>query len=147
MWFLSLDASNPLAVWAAKRFFHLPYYRARMALSAGADGFHFHSERVGMGPAVRFEATYRPIAEPFEARPGSLEAFLAERYCLYARSPDGRLYRLEVHHFPWPLQRAEGNVAAGDLLKPHRLSVGAAAPLLHFSRGVDVIIWPMEPVA
>ena len=28
VWFLSLDATNPLAVWAARRYFHLPYYRA-----------------------------------------------------------------------------------------------------------------------
>src|SRR5690606_35517478 len=25
VWFLSLDATNPLAVWAARRYFHLPY--------------------------------------------------------------------------------------------------------------------------
>src|SRR5262245_4268389 len=26
VWFFSLDATNPLAVWAARRFFHLPYH-------------------------------------------------------------------------------------------------------------------------
>jgi len=29
VWFLSLDASNPPAVWAARTFFHLPYFRPR----------------------------------------------------------------------------------------------------------------------
>ena len=31
VWFLSLDASNALAVWAARTFFHLPYLRANHA--------------------------------------------------------------------------------------------------------------------
>src|SRR4051794_15783952 len=29
VWFLSLDAANALAVWAARRLFHLPYHRTR----------------------------------------------------------------------------------------------------------------------
>ena len=29
VWFVSLDAANPLAVWAARTFFHLPYFHAR----------------------------------------------------------------------------------------------------------------------
>ena len=28
VWFFSLDATNPLAVWTARRMFHLPYHRA-----------------------------------------------------------------------------------------------------------------------
>ena len=32
VWFLSLDAANALAVWAGRRFFHLPYHRARMSI-------------------------------------------------------------------------------------------------------------------
>src|SRR5688572_28968890 len=31
VWFLSLDAYNRLAVWGARRFFHLPYFHARMS--------------------------------------------------------------------------------------------------------------------
>lgn len=147
VWFLSLDAANALAVWAARRFFHLPYHRACIAFAGGPDGLAFRSDRVGPEPGVHFQATYRPVSDPFEARPGTLEAFLAERYCLYARSPGGHLYRAEVHHAPWPLQRAEGEVAAGELLAPLGLSVGARPPILHYSRGVDVVVWPLERLA
>lgn len=141
VWFLSLDAANALAVWAARRFFYLPYWRARIDFTHGPDGCRFRSER--MASALTFEASYRPITPPFEAQPGSLDAFLAERYCLYARAPGGDLYRADVHHFPWPLQRAEGEVNAAELLKPHGLSV-SGAPLLHFSSGVDTVVWPLE---
>ena len=32
IWFFSLDANNPVAVWGAKLAFHLPYFNARMSL-------------------------------------------------------------------------------------------------------------------
>src|SRR3954463_726457 len=63
VWFISLDATNALAVWAARRFFHLPYHRARMTHTAAADRVHFRSDRLGTG--VSFTATYRPTSEPF----------------------------------------------------------------------------------
>lgn len=144
VWFLSLDADNALAVWAARRFFHLPYHNARIAFDPQNDRFHFQSQRRGVEQAACFEATYRPIAEPATAQRDSLEAFLVERYCLYARSPDGQLYRGEVHHAPWPLQAAKGEVRAEELLNLHGLTSKGHAPLLHFSRGVDVVVWSLR---
>ncbi|CAN5389306.1 DUF2071 domain-containing protein [soil metagenome] len=139
VWFLSLDATNPLAIWAAKRFFHLPYRRSAIDITKRDDGLHYRSTR---GSEV-FEANYRPVSEVFNATPGSLEAFLAERYCLYAQSKRGALYRGEVHHAPWPLQRAEGSVHATALLGGHGLTV-EGKPLMHFSKGVDVVVWSLE---
>jgi uncharacterized protein YqjF (DUF2071 family) len=140
VWFLSLDATNPLAVWAARRFFCLPYYRSRIAFENVAGTIRFRAER--RDSDVRFDAEYRAISEPFTAARGSIEEFLAERYCLYAADGNGRLYRADVHHLPWPLQRAEGTMNAGSLLASHGISV-AREPLLHFSKGVDTIVWPL----
>lgn len=144
VWFLSLDAGNALAVWAARRFFHLPYHNARIAFTTVNERFHFRSARLGANTGVNFEAEYWPVAEPVAAKPGTLEAFLVERYCLYARSPGGQLFRGEVHHPPWPLQRAEGEVSAAQLARPHGITIGTEKPILHFSRGVDVAVWPLE---
>ncbi len=47
VWFLSLDATNALAVWAARRFFHLPYFRARMTIDGEAGVFRYSSRRSG----------------------------------------------------------------------------------------------------
>lgn len=41
VWFLSLDAGNALAVWGAKRWFHLPYYFADMSMTPKGEGFDF----------------------------------------------------------------------------------------------------------
>lgn len=157
VWFLSLDAANLLAVVAARALFHLPYYHAKMdfhsnyRFPSGPDGFGFASSRTGSGPKAPFEAHYRPTSEVFEAQPGTLEAFLVERYCLYAKSTKrgyfgGKLFRGEIHHAPWPLQKAEGSVSPNPLLETHGLSVGDQAPLLHFSSGVDVVVWSIERV-
>lgn len=145
VWFLSLDAANRLAVWAARAFFHLPYHFADIQFNAGAQGVAFSSVRRGAGPAVAFKAQYQPSSEVFESTPGTLESFLTERYCLYAQSPRGQLYRCDVHHVPWPLQLARGEVDATQLLAPHGLEV-SGAPLLHFSPGVDVVVWNLEPL-
>ncbi|MCE9545467.1 MAG: DUF2071 domain-containing protein [Planctomycetia bacterium] len=144
VWFLSLDADNRLAVWGARRFFHLPYWRARIALTGTDDRFTFHSERTDANPSVNFHARYRPISPVQEAQPGTLEHFLMERYCLYAQSPQGELCRAEVHHFAWPLQKAEAEVNAAELLRLHGLTVEGPAPLLHFSQRLDVVVWPLE---
>ena len=45
VWFFSLDARNPLAVWAARRFFHLPYFRAHMRIDVNAKAVRYTTSR------------------------------------------------------------------------------------------------------
>lgn len=142
VWFLSLDAANALAVWAARQFFHLPYWLARMSITPNtAGGFDYRSRRSRANPPVNLNASYRPLSEPYHAKPGSLEAFLVERYCLYTKSPAGKLFRVEVHHAPWPLQRAEATIDPHLMLAPHGLTTAGDQPLLHFARRLDVVVW------
>ncbi len=148
VWFLSLDAANSLAVWAARRFFHLPYFRAEMKCIAEGDGIAYRSRR-HLGGAV-LEASYRPTSEPYLAQPGSLEYWLTERYCLYARSPDGTLFRGEIHHPPWPLQKAEAEISRNELWRGHFEAPSGPPELLHFARRIDVVVWnpcPLSPAA
>jgi len=139
VWFLSLDATNPLAVWAARRFFHLPYHHATMSLDPIGEQIEYRSQR---GEA-KFKGSYQPISGPYFAQSGTLEHWLTERYCLYARDPRGQLWRNEVHHAPWPLQRAEADIRLNTMLAPHGLTV-SGPPLLHFARQVDVVVWSGE---
>lgn len=137
VWFLSLDATNPLAVWAARTFFHLPYFRADMSLSENATSIDYRS---GRGEA-RFEGSYRPSSDVYLASPRTLEHWLTERYCLYARDHQGALWVNDVHHAPWPLQKAEADIRTNTMLAPHHLRVPGVPPLLHFARRVDVVVW------
>ena len=142
VWFLSLDATNAIAVWAARRLFHLPYFQAQMSVSNHGGEFKYVSRRQG----AEFSATYGPVGQPYRAAKGSLEHWLTERYCLYARSPDGALWRNEVHHAPWPLQSARADVRLNTMLKSHGISVAGPPELLHFARRLDVVVWNGERV-
>jgi len=104
VWFFSLDAGNPIAVTLARRWFHLPYFRARMRCQPVGGEIRYASQRSHPGtPDAIFQAKYRPASEPFQARWGTLEHFLTERYCLYAAAAN-RIFRGEIHHRPWQLQ-------------------------------------------
>ncbi|HEX7452429.1 MAG TPA: DUF2071 domain-containing protein [Polyangiaceae bacterium] len=139
VWFLSLDATNPLAVWAARRFFFLPYFRAAMSLADDGHMIRYRSRR----REAEFVGSYGPTSEPYLADPGSLEHWLTERYCLYACRPDGSLWRNDVHHLPWPLQSAKATIERNTMLDAHGISVHGA-PLLHFARRLDVVVWNGE---
>ena len=142
VWFLSLDADNALAVWGARRFFHLPYHRARMRLSLRGDAIEYESVRRG-AEQVCFRGSYRPSGDVYAAAPGGLDHWLTERYCLYALGPDRRLRRTEVHHAQWPLSSAQVTITQNGMLLPHGVPL-QGAPLCHFARRIDVIVWAPE---
>ena len=143
--FFSLDAGSSFAVAAARRAYRLPYFRARMSATRVDETVGYASDRVTIGaPPLRFRGRYGPTGAVFNAEPGSLEHFLTERYCLYT-ADDGRLYRGEIHHPPWPLQEAELEIDA--LEGPPPLSERTAGePLLHFAARQDVVIWSLDPL-
>jgi len=146
VWFLSLDATRSLAVWGARRFFHLPYFKAAISLRRTDAEIRYQARRLE-APDAEFRACYAACSDVYETVPGTLESWLTERYCLYAQAPDGRLLRTEVHHHPWPIQRAEAEIESNTLLAPHGLAVEGAPALLHFAKHIDVVIWPSEVVA
>jgi uncharacterized protein YqjF (DUF2071 family) len=145
IWFFSLDAESRLAVEAARRGYRLPYHHARMAARREGDWIAYESSRVGRSDPHVFSARYRPAGETFQATPGSLEEFLAERYCLYASDGRDRLFRADIHHPPWPLQRAEAAIEL-NTMAPAGLELPDEPPLLHFSARQDVVIWPLRAV-
>jgi len=149
VWFFSLDAANPLAVVSARSWFHLPYFRARMRCErdAGTAGIRYSSERTHQGaPSGVLEMRYRPIAEAFEPPPGTLEHFLTERYCLYAKAPEGELLRGEIHHPPWRLQVARAEFFRNTMTDAAGFALPSHPPLLHFARRQDVLVWSPQPI-
>ena len=147
VWFLSLDASNPLAVLGARLGFSLPYYAARMELDVHDRTVRITSRRIHPGaPAASFEASWRREEPLPDAQPGSLEFFLIERYCLYAMR-GGKLLRARIHHDPWPLCSVSLQSHASSMLESHRLSAPDVPPLLHGQVApLDVRVWAPEIV-
>ncbi len=148
VWFFSLDAANPIAVELARRWFHLPYYRARMSLTATAsDGtIRYCSERRdprSLRASLAIDCAPRGSLGPVP--PGTLDHFLVERYYLYAAAR-GRLYRGQVHHKPYPVQTAEVLSVEESLLASNGLFRPVENPIVHFSPGVDVEIFPLGEI-
>jgi uncharacterized protein YqjF (DUF2071 family) len=144
IYFLSLDADSWLAVEAARRSYRLPYFRSRFTTQADGGAVSYEAERISPdGPEARFEATYEPVGERLPIRDGSLERWLAERYCLYTLDGEERLLRGEIHHPPWPLQAARAEIGANTMAMPFGIEL-ADEPLLHFSGRQDVALWPLR---
>lgn len=136
VWFFSLDVPNATAVWAARTFFHLPYFRADISVNPVNGGFDY---RVQRGERA-FAAHYRPMG-PLVTAPGDFGTWATERYCLYTRSSRGVLYRGEIQHPRWPLRRAELDLRENRYVD---LRLGERHPDVFFSPRVDVAIWPLE---
>jgi uncharacterized protein YqjF (DUF2071 family) len=149
VYFFSLDASSPAAVWTARRWAGLPYYRADMHMAHDRDAVAYRSTRVdSSGRSAELVATYAPKSPPFHAGRSSLEHWLTERYCLYTVDAHGRARRLEVHHAPWPLQMAEADITRNTMALAAGISLPDTRPLLHFARRLDVVTWsPTRAVA
>lgn len=146
IWFLSLDAARRSAVLAARRGYRLPYFHADIAVRrAGAEVLYRARRASSDSPEVRFEAAYRPAGPPAPPAPGSLDAFLTERYCLYALDRRRRVLRADIHHPPWPLRPARAEIAANTMTRPHGLAL-EGDPLLHLASRQDVLIWPPRRV-
>ncbi len=163
VWFFSLDASSRLSVAGARATFSLPYMNARMGIDApGATDpwTKFRSERSHRGePPARFVGRYRPSGPVAPTRPGTLEAFLTERYSLFAQAGFGvpkqliggalrsPLLRGDIQHDPWPLQPAEVQLEECDMFR----LIGLDGPppgkvLAHYAESVPVRAFPPRSV-
>ena len=147
VFFMSLDADNILGAAIARHTYHLPYSRSRIRLSRHGDTIDFASNRVDpRDPPAMFAGSYRPVSEVCPAQPGSLEHWLVERYRFYTVNGQGEIYRGDVHHAPWPLQRARAEVRANTMVLSHNVTLPDTAPLLHYARRIDAIFWLPERV-
>lgn len=141
VYFFSLDAASAVAVWAARRFYRLPYFHAEMTSEERGERVHYRSRRF-RGDA-QFEGEYAPTGPPEHLPRGSLGHWLTERYCLYTVWA-GRVYRGEIHHAQWPLQNAEAEIATNTMAAASGIELPRSEPVLHFARRLEVLIWPLR---
>jgi hypothetical protein len=107
----------------------------------------YTSERTHKGaPPAALNAEYYPVDGIERTLPGTLDHWISERYCLYTIDGQGRLLQAQVHHLPWPLQKAECQFYSNTLVEAAGLRLPDTAPILHFARRLDVLIWPMRRI-
>lgn len=141
IYFFSLDASSLLAVIGARIGVALPYHTAQITTGAH-EGYHtFHSKR--SNATAELEVVYGPLSPVYESDPGSLEAWLTERYCLFTKIA-GVAMEVDIHHLKWPLQKAKAEFRKNTLTADLPFDLPEQVPLLHFSAHLDVLVWPVK---
>jgi len=159
IYFFSLDCSTGLPALGARLLFNLPYKVASMSRTHASPESHSQHEFISQRqkrtifrtePAGAFHAVWSAEGSLQEAPPGSLAEFVVERYCLYCERglvlrclgaaflKLKRLWRGDIDHAPWPLQRARVELLENTMLRP--IGFEAAEPFdAHYSTGVGSI--------
>src|SRR5262245_243326 len=146
VWFFSLDAASSIAVIAARAGWHLPYHRASMELDLAEPLVEYRSQRRWPGPKpADFSLKYRIGESIGHAAPDTFEHFLVERYLLFAKTGDG-LSLGQVHHAPYPLQRADVSELSESMVSALGLPAPNGPPHVLYSPGVDVDVFTLKPV-
>ena len=142
VFFLSLDANSYIAVKIARWIWHLPYFHSAMTFSNKDAIYNYTLKRPDkVQSQIKIEVS--ETLPPSEA--DSLEYFLLERYLLFTELR-GQLLRGQVHHTPYPVHQAELIDFEDQLLEINNIGGISSSPdLVHFSQGVDVEIYPLEP--
>ena len=143
---LLLDAafSSRVAVEAARRLYRLPAARARIDVRREGEAVRVETSRTrpGGAPAV-FHARFEPTAAAAPAAPGSVEAFLHERFLLVVGRPGGgSLVLAEQHRPPWRLAPARAAVSLATVVPPGL--VQGAPGLAHIAEPLDQLVWAPE---
>ena len=97
--FLSIHAGRQLATRLARHFTPLPYAYAPVRFRQQASRHRFDC------PGAGFAAEWSAAGPAGEVEAGSLDAWLLERYALYAEAGRGTLFRTVVEHPRWAVCR------------------------------------------
>lgn len=146
VFFFSLDAESFIAVKAARIGWSLPYFYSSMQLEREGTEVRYGLQRKDE-PAASLSARWR-IGELLGAsEPDTFEHWLVERYLLHVERK-GTVYTGQVHHAPYPVQRAEvldfdeTLLSAAGIERPD-----GPPPICHYAEGVDVEIFDLAPRA
>jgi uncharacterized protein YqjF (DUF2071 family) len=146
VWFYSLDAAGPLVVESARFVMALPYFNATIVTTMRDGAYAYHSERHDRrGPRGRFDATWRIVGDPAGAQPGSIQAFLHERY-RFVVTRRRRPFSAGVTHEPWLLHPIEVTIADNTLVWIPGLELARAPDQAFFAHSAAVRTTALQPV-
>jgi uncharacterized protein YqjF (DUF2071 family) len=137
IYFLTMHANHRWMIAAARWLTPLPYEFASLHYQCGAAGGEFVCREQGSDQPM-LSASFR-LGRCFNrSQTSSLDCWLTERYVAYA-SAEGRLFRMQVEHQPWPLRNIELQQCA------HQQQT-AEQPVCHYSDGVSSLLSTFQSV-
>jgi uncharacterized protein YqjF (DUF2071 family) len=84
---------------------------------------------------------YGPTGAPSAPQPGSLQSFLLDRFTMVAPNDDHGAKLVELHHAPWALQPASGELRVQGLL-PGGIQLPDAPNLVSYCAELELLGWP-----
>jgi uncharacterized protein YqjF (DUF2071 family) len=142
IWFYSLDANQALAVCIARASFALPYKFADMDAKISGGEINYRSRRFGSKDSLHYR--YLPTEKLGEAKPGTLEFFLVERYRLFACRKN-QILSGRVHHSPYRLRKVVVTDADPKLFALDGFETPSEPPEhAIYSDRVDASVYPMD---
>ncbi|MFC7391692.1 YqjF family protein [Scopulibacillus cellulosilyticus] len=146
VYFFSLDAGHWMASVAARTLTPLPYYFSKIDLTKQNGAITYKSSRQDKNSSNgEFEGTFSSISSTYKSEKGTLDEWLTERYCFYTMNRN-KLYRCDIHHEKWELQKAEGEILTDTLVSSQRISLPDKKPVLHYASRNKALIWPLVRV-
>jgi len=147
VYFFSLDASNPVAVWLARTVFRLPYFRAEMQLRRSGESFRLSCLRTHQGArGAEFECQWTPREPLPPTSRDELVPFLTERNRLFAPHA-GKVLTCSVQHEPWPLRHAHVSALETSLFEATGLPEPEGPPIAHHCDALGLEIWPLREIS
>lgn len=142
VFFISLDVNDWASLLIAKRWYRLPYHSADIAIRRKGNAIFYDSVRRNL--PVRFDGICTPKENEFFPSNDTLDHFLTEKYCFYTTQNNKDIFHGDIHHQPWPLQRADVQIQRNTLFSPLNLDFSEEDPVVHFSKGVDSLMWNVK---
>jgi uncharacterized protein YqjF (DUF2071 family) len=144
IWFYSLDANQALAVCIARASFALPYKFAEMYAKISNGEINYRSRRFGSKDSLHYR--YLPTEKLGEAKPGTFEFFLVERYRLFT-CRKSEILSGRVHHSPYRLRKVVVTDADPKLFELDGIETPTEPPEhAIYSDRVDVSVYPVAVV-
>jgi len=101
----------------------------------GSDVIEYLSVRTHKNTApAELIATYSPTTQVYHATSDTLNL-----------EPHRTVYG-EIHHLPWPLQRADVELRKNTMTRALGLDLPQTKPICDFARYPEVVAWPILPI-
>ncbi len=132
IYFFTLDTNDRLGKLVANKLFHLPYRYKQMHGEVHHKKFNFKANR-------QFEVSCT-ISD--EISHGDLEHWICERYCLFTINKKNRIYRGDVIHPPWQLQKVNNLLYQNNFSQEFGFHSLNSYESCYYSRELDVKFRP-----
>lgn len=137
IYFLCEWIPNRVATWIGPPLYGLPYRLGRLRYQYDRRSGAARHEVVARGEPLVFDVLPDTSRAPATASPGSLDAFLIERYVAFTRCR-GRDAFFRVDHVPWTHRPATVYIRQDNLLSQTHLNWNHATLVgAHFAAGVQ----------